>query len=139
VNRPSAALGVFFATILSFTQCTSAANPQPPPQAQPTRAAALEQLVRGSSTRADVERLLGHAQGVGGARLPPSWLARDVWFYEAVTLGKMNPEYRPPNQKFTSLHVDMAQDILLVFFAGDLFDGYLWYSSDIPSQVRAPQ
>lgn len=82
------------------------------------------ELRRGVSTKADVLLLLGEPDGSGGlggfdalrgpehARLG----AEDAWYYEnlAVTLS----------------HAD--QDILLVFFLGDIFDGYLWFSNSVP-------
>jgi hypothetical protein len=35
-----------------------------------------------------------------------------------------------------TIHIDMQQEILLVFFAGDLFDGYMWYSNAGAAQGR---
>jgi hypothetical protein len=103
------------------------------------RASALAQLVRGTSTRADVEKLLGHAPGIGSAQLPPLWQPRDIWFYESIKPGKLTPEPRIANQKYTTFHFDMSQDILLVFFAGDLFDGYMWYTNMATAEARGPQ
>lgn len=116
------------AVVLLYPGVVTASDPPSAAQSGPTREAVLEQLVRGTSTRADVERLLGHASGIGGSRLPPDWQTREVWFYDSIKAGKMTAE--PPSRDQTrTIHVDLAQDILLVFFAGDLFDGYMWYAT----------
>jgi hypothetical protein len=105
------------------------AEPPPAEHSAAQRNAALAQLVRGTSTRADVERLLGHASGIGASRMPPDWQPRDLWFYEFIKTGKMQalPDVDPTGARI--IHVDMTQEILLVFFYGDLFDGYMWYTN----------
>ncbi len=80
------------------------------------------QLVRGTSTLADVERILGHPSGIGGSRLPPDWGSREVWFYQSI---KVNGVHRSGDV----LSADMTHHILLVFFSGGRYDGYMWYSN----------
>ena len=108
------------------------AEPPPPEQTAAQRTAALAQLIRGTSTRADVERLLGHASGIGGSRLPPDWQSRDLWFYEAIKTEKAQAAGQG------IIHVEMTQEILLVFFDGDRFDGYLWYTNAGGAEARQP-
>ena len=73
-------------------------------------------LKRGVSTRADVLTLLGQPDGRGAAALVnESWQA-DIWYYESSSISVTSVG----NQK-----------ILAVFFKGDLFNGYFWFSNDI--------
>ena len=51
----------------------------------------------------------------------------------------MTPETGPDAAGRKTIHVDMLQDILLVFFAGDLFDGYMWYTNVGAAEARIPQ
>ena len=74
-----------------------------------------------------------------GSKLPPDWQTRDVWFYESIKTGKMKPETGPDAAGMKTIHIDMQQEILLVFFAGDRFDGYMWYTNVGAAQGRVPQ
>jgi hypothetical protein len=75
----------------------------------------------GISTQADVEAKLGKPYGKGGALLPFHDKPRLTWtyFHEVgnVDMGKG----------------DMLDDrvYLFVFFAGDKFDSYLWFTSSL--------
>jgi hypothetical protein len=86
-------------------------------------------LRRGISTKADVERVLGPAKGAGGAILPSSPDPRDVWFYQDIEVTDITLEGGSPVQV---VRVKMRQQILLVFFDKGLFDGFMWYSNDVP-------
>ncbi len=88
-------------------------------------------LVRGVSTRADVERALGHPNGTGSSSLPPDWQARDVWLYQSIKLNSIERATPENGETLTGtvLNADMTQQVLLVFFASDRYDGYLWYSN----------
>ena len=73
-------------------------------------------LKRGVSTRADVLTLLGQPDGRGGATfVTVSWQA-DIWYYESTSI---------------SLTGFGNQKILAVFFKGNLFNGYFWFSNDL--------
>jgi len=82
-------------------------------------------LVRGISTRADVQKLLGIPTGGGGALLPGFGENRevvepyDVWYYEDVNT---------KNSYIIDgvMTIDMKQQILMIFFKGDKFYGYFW-------------
>lgn len=125
--------------VLACVLPAALADSPPAAKSAADRAAALAQLVRGTSTRADVRQLLGPTSGTGGSQLPPDWQTRDVWFYELIKTGKMTPETGPDAAGSKTIHIDMQQEILLVFFAGDLFDGYMWYTNVGAAQGRVPQ
>jgi hypothetical protein len=80
-------------------------------------------LSPGISTQLDVRQALGEPYGKGGAYLPFHDSPRSAWtyFYERgnVDLGKggMNDE----------------RVYLFVFFAGDKFDSYMWFTSTLAS------
>jgi hypothetical protein len=67
----------------------------------------------GESTKADARYFLGEPYGQGRDMLPTLSVARSTWvYYYAEESGSAN-EYV----------------VLLVFFDGDRYDGYMWYSS----------
>ena len=120
------------AALLLYLSTASAGEPmdvhtRPMPSMEPL----THELVRGQSTRADVKRLLGTKTGNGGSALPPDGIARDVWFYQAVAIKGYAAVPAAPNQLHGEgyISVDMTQQILLVFFKGDLYDGFMWYSN----------
>ena len=85
-------------------------------------------LVRGISTRSDVQKLIGIPTGGGGAILPGfgenSEVVEpyDVWYYEDLNTYNTN-------MKDGIINMDMSQQILMIFFKGDKFYGYFWTSS----------
>jgi len=90
--------------------------------------AAIEtRLQRQSSTKSDVEKLLGAPDGYGGATLPFAPAPRDVWFYQDI--GATDAASRAGG----IVEMKLRQQILLVFFQGGLFDGFMWYSTAIPA------
>lgn len=84
------------------------------------------ELKRGSSVKDDVRKLLGEPNGSGECFLPGQDAPREVWFYEdiEVTGSRSVPD---------AVMVDLRQQILLVFFEGDKFDGYLFTSNVLPA------
>jgi hypothetical protein len=74
----------------------------------------LERSLRvGQSTRADVFTALGQPSGKGRVMLPSDSMSRMVWsYYYAEAAGK-----------------DVRRIFLFVYFDGDRYDGYLWFSS----------
>jgi hypothetical protein len=82
------------------------------------------ELTRGVSNKADVQRVLGHPNGVGGALFPadayPREIAHEVWYYLDV-----NSRIRVGGEKITSY---VVPDMLLIFFADGVFDGFMWFS-----------
>ena len=81
-------------------------------------------LVRGSSTKADVLLVLGEPQGSGGAVVPTARGVHDIWYYEdsGGTAGLFSSSLR--------------QNILLIFFRGDKYDGYLWFRNRAEATMR---
>lgn len=79
-------------------------------------------LTVGVSTRADVRRVLGVPLGGGAALLPGMPGPRTQWYYyyEQGTLE------------------DDRRQFLFVFFDGDAYDGYLWFSSLLEGTLPAP-
>lgn len=84
-----------------------------------------EELRRGVSTKSDVERLLGKPNGSGASRLPLT-TPREVWFYHNIETGDAKVEGRASGGGI-NVRVDTRQQVLLVFFDGDKFDGYMWW------------
>jgi hypothetical protein len=85
-----------------------------------------------SSTKADVEKLLGAPAGYGGMALPYAPIAREVWFYQ--DLEATDATARPGG----IIEMTVRQQILLVFFQGGFFDGFMWYSTAIPALGKTP-
>ena len=86
-------------------------------------------LKRGVSTKIDVQRLLGAPNGLGNSLLPPDSGPREVWFYEDVASTGMRS-----GEDVT--WVDLRQQILLVFFEQEKFDGFMWFTGVTSSEVR---
>lgn len=74
---------------------------------------ALGSLRPGSSTQDDVLKALGKPPSKGAFRALPDLKARSIWAYE----------YEEAEGTKSS------QKVLLVYFDGEVFDGYLWFSS----------
>jgi hypothetical protein len=65
---------------------------------------------------------LGEPRGKGAAHLSPELPLRNVWYYEYVKgSGAMTMTGEMP------MTVDLK--MLIVFLQGDVYDGYLWFSS----------
>ncbi len=106
------------------------------------------QLKRGVSTRADVQRLLGVPNGSGAALLPapgfdrdrvikaaeggassaPDFLQREIWFYEDVSMTDLT-------STGSGYVAKLRQQLLMIFFKGDLFDGFFWTSNSASPQI----
>ena len=80
----------------------------------------LGELQPGVSTKADVERVLGARDGVGGAAFPavtqPAAASYEIWYYIKT------------QKKSVDREVDgLVPRILLVFFDKDAYRGYMWF------------
>ena len=73
----------------------------------------LSELTVGVSTKAEVRQIIGRPQGEGASRIPDFPGYRDLWSYEIVSIGGTTSEYV----------------ILLIFFEGEIYDGYLWFDN----------
>ena len=89
---------------------------------------ALEaRLERQISTKGDVEKLLGSPDGRGSAALPLAPEPREVWFYQDIEGTDVTA--KPGG----IIEMKLRQQILLVFFYGGFFDGFMWYSTAMPA------
>lgn len=81
----------------------------------PPRVDRLAQLTPNVSTRNDVLLTLGEPRGYGAARLDPGFKQQRVWLYEYnVSEGK-----------------NVQISMLLIFFSGDAYDGYMWFADAV--------
>ena len=79
----------------------------------PPKVDRLETLKQGESTEADVLLTLGEPQGRGLAQLSARITPRRIWLYELRQIDGASGR----------------QKLLFIFFDGERFDGYLWFSS----------
>lgn len=83
-------------------------------------------LKRGVSTKIDVRRVLGAPSGSGGSLFPTITGLhegrRQVWFYDDV-------EATGTTQQGDFIQLDVRQQILLVFFEREKFDGFMWFTN----------
>jgi len=87
------------------------------------RAELLPELRVGVSMKSDVEALLGEPLGHGAARFAPELARSDLWVYGYEAYDGGLPRF----EKW----------ILLVFFAGDHYDGHLWKANRQPPRRPA--
>jgi hypothetical protein len=86
------------------------------------------QLKRGVSTKADVQRVLGVPNGSGGALLPGFGANAEqvdsyqLWYFEDIEITDIK-------QMDEVMTMKMRQQILAVFFKGEVFHGYFWTSN----------
>ncbi len=81
----------------------------------PPRLERLAQLTPAVSSRNDVLLALGEPRGYGAARLEPALGRQQVWLYEhSVSEG-----------------ADVRLTMLLVFFDGDAYGGYMWFADAV--------
>jgi hypothetical protein len=79
-------------------------------------------LHRGVSTKADVQALLGVPNGPGSSQFPALGAPdqREIWYYEDIAFAGSA----------------MRMQMILVFFKGNLFDGYLWTSGSGKTEIK---
>jgi hypothetical protein len=84
-------------------------------------------LKRGVSTKVDVEQLLGKPNGHGHSYLhvAPGQKQKphEVWYYEDIEAINMQS---PERNVFV---VDTRQQIILIFFDQEKYDGFMWYTN----------
>jgi hypothetical protein len=73
----------------------------------------LDRLSVGVSTKDQVRQIIGRPSGKGASRSPDFPGYRDLWSYQVFATDGATSEYT----------------ILLVFFKGDIFDGYMWFDN----------
>ena len=85
-----------------------------------------KELKRGVSSKAEVRRVLGTPKGFGASLLPlnlPERLQREVWYYEDIELKDAK------FQEGGAIQARYRQQVLVVFFDGEVFDGYMWFTN----------
>jgi hypothetical protein len=81
-------------------------------------------LQRRLSTKSDVEKVLGKPHGFGTSILPTESVPHEVWFYQDIEITGMKAE---PDG---IIRAAQRQQILLLFFTGETYDGFLWYTTE---------
>lgn len=80
------------------------------------------ELRRGMSTKMDVQRVLGSPNGFGTAIFPEDLRPLEVWYYDDVEATDIKFEG-------SIFQMNIRQQILLVFFEGGVFNGFMWFSN----------
>ncbi len=90
------------------------------------------ELRRGVSTKEDVRRLFGEPNGDGGAFLPTATKSSEVWFYEDIEGDAVG------SAPGGVIRIEMRWQVLVVFFDGARFDGFLWFTSaeEVKAEAR---
>ena len=88
-------------------------------------------LQRGVSTTVDVERVLGRPAGRGGYLAMMDGIPRDVWYYHDIHSSLIDT-------KGGIMRLHTHTQILLVYFAGDRFDGYKWFATSAVGRAKDP-
>jgi hypothetical protein len=110
------AMGILM-MLVPFLLCSCAPKkPKGPAVPAFNNSALTTTLQKGLSTPTDVRNVLGEPKGSGEFLFPTETAYRTVWFYEKVKIDA------------SSGKIDLQQDVLMVFFKADRFDGFLWFS-----------
>lgn len=138
MNRPllasRAGAGAALALVIALSSAPAAGQTALGTGAFPKVGAIETQLKRGVSSKNDVRRLLGVPNGSGGALLPGFGERREtldayqIWFYQDVEM----TESKATQDR---VQMDMRQQILAVFFKGEVFHGYFWTSTEGPAAL----
>ena len=101
---------------------TAACSPSASVGRMPSVAPLTSDLVLGQSTRDDVRRSLGDPSGEGAYLFIVDYLPREAWLYHEIKLTDAKAMH-------DTVVMSMRHQVLLVFFKGDRYDGYMWYSN----------
>ena len=88
------------------------------------------ELQRGVSTTGDVVRVLGKPAGHGGYLAIMDGIPRDVWYYHNI-----NSSLIDTRESVMRMHVHTR--VLVIFFAGERFDGYKWFAASGAGRGKA--
>lgn len=89
-----------------------------------------DKLKKGKSTKMDAHRVLGAPKGTGKAVLPTDPKPREIWFYDDIEL----TDYK--GEEPGVIRVSVRQQILLLFFEREVFDGYMWFTNAGTADIR---
>ena len=88
------------------------------------------ELRRGVSTKLDVQGMLGIPRRYGSSILPGDLKPREVWFYDDIVITGTQPE----GGGF--VRAKMREQVLIVFFDENSFDGFMWFSTEALATVQ---
>jgi len=108
--------------MLLMLATSSACSPSASVGHMPSVAPLTSELVIGQSTRDDVHRSLGDPSGDGEYLFVADYVPRQAWFYHDIKLTDAKAVH-------DTVVMNMRNQVLLVFFKGDRYDGYMWYSN----------
>jgi hypothetical protein len=80
---------------------------------------------RGVTTQEEVRRVFGKPTGTGGAFFPTARRPNEVWAYENVEMEIVGTSRDPS----AAIQAKQRWDAVLIFFDGNLYDGFMWYTS----------
>lgn len=91
--------------------------------------AIVQSVLQRGVSRDVVRAALGEPVGTGHARIPPSHVPQEIWYYEDI-------EIEDATAQGDYVSMDLRQRILLVFFAGDRVEGFLWTSNQGDAEAK---
>lgn len=87
------------------------------------------ELQRGVSTVSDVRRVLGEPSGRGGYLAIMDGRPRDIWYYHDINASLIDT-------KGSVMRMHTHTQVLLVYFLGDQFDGYKWFTASAAARAK---
>jgi len=126
---------LLFALIFSIAAVPAMAQLDVGTGAFPNTELIESQLKRGVSTKGDIQRVLGIPNGAGGALLPgygdKSTVVEpyQIWYYEDI-------ETTDVKSGEVGMNITLRQQILVVYFKGEIFHGYFWTSNSDVAKIR---
>jgi outer membrane protein assembly factor BamE (lipoprotein component of BamABCDE complex) len=126
---------LFFALIYSIAPVPAMAQSDLGTGAFPKTELIESQLKRGMSKKGDVQQVLGIPNGAGGALLPgygeKSTVLEpyQIWYYEDI-------ETTDVKSGGFGMNITLRQQILAVYFKGEIFHGYFWTSNSDTAKIR---
>jgi len=127
-TRPLLMLALTYGALINFTGASV--------QAAETKVGrfpslgAVESVLKRGISRQTVRNSLGEPVGSGHARIPPSHVPLEIWYYEDI-------ELEDAVRTGDYVNVEMRQRILLVFFDGDKVEGFIWTSNKGEVEAKA--
>lgn len=91
--------------------------------------AVVQSVLQRGVSRDVVRDALGEPVGSGRARIPPSHVPHEIWYYEDI-------EIEDATAQGNYVSMDLRQRILLVFFDGDRVEGFLWTSNKGDAEAK---
>lgn len=82
-----------------------------------------KELHRRTSTKTDVQRVLGTPKGYGSMVFPQDHRELEVWYYEDITV----TDARRAGEGL--IRAEVRQQILLVTFDKSTLDGFIWFTN----------